>query len=222
MSEDGTGVKAPDREGVICPEPGCGQTFGSQQALRMHQRVHRREQNGTAPRGRDRVNPEGRPSISLKEERDRLVESITIVSGLILPFLPHTALTLISRSVDRQVTIPVPEGIEPPEPIRKKGISTVVMEYAARDPRILRGVVMFNNFAHGSEPLELGLQVAAAAAVDFHVVDPHIKVRMPGSPEPVAIIEGMIGDVIEQVEMSFAGAPEQAPYPGPEEEGATV
>lgn len=191
--------------------------------LAAHMRRHEsaRSSNGRSSTPNSRAGRSDRvrldrpaPTISLAEETDRLVESLATLGSFALPVAPHTGLTIISRAGDREIQ---PQGAA--KPIHKAGIATVVMGYAQRDPRIMRAVVRFNNFMHAGEGMELIMSVGAAVAVDVKAVNPHMAIPLPGAPEGVELrpIEGLIGDVVAQVEAQYGPAPEPEPQPEPSE-----
>lgn len=194
--------------------------------LSVHMRKH--EANGSAPsdtpppqraRSRDRVPLNRAPSVSISEETDRLVQSLALLSTFMLPVLPHTSITLMSRAGDRVIEV---EGAKP---IPKKGIATVVMGYAQRDPRVMRAVVRFNNLMTAGEGMELAMSLGAAVAVDAHLVDPHLTIAMPVPGLPGGMeyrpIEGLIGDVVAEVESRFPTEPGPEPAPEPVEAGVS-
>lgn len=217
MAED----EGPDEESsadgrFICPE--CGDRFGTPRGLGRHRSLKhgvpgQKASRAQAQQRTARTDEGARPSVNLAAENDRLVESLSLAGIYLSVVLPHTGVTLISRTPDRQVVM-----AEGAEPIRKRGIASVVMEYAAQDPRVLRAVVRFNNLMHAGDALELAMSLAAAVAVDVHAVPAHLEIPMPGMPGmSVRPVEALIGDVIEKVEAQFPGREEE-----PAEAGETA
>lgn len=208
--------------GVACPE--CGK-YVSSRGLGLHRaRAHgyRAGDDDGSPRrrGRQTMRTDKQPPVDLAEEQDRLVTSLATMGMFVSAVLPHTGITLVSRAADRVLELPIPGAAEP-QKVRKKGISTVVMEYAKRDARVLQAVVRFNALMHAGDAVELAMSVAAAVAVDTRLVDPHLHIPMPGAPPGVEIrpVEALIGDVVQQVEMQFGVAPEPEEGPVPEPNG---
>lgn len=204
--------------GVACPE--CGKLVNPRGLglHRAHAHGYRAGEDDGAPRqrGRRTMRADKQPSVDLAEEQDRLVTSLATMGMFVSAVLPHTGITLVSRAADRDLELPIPGAA--PQKVHKKGISTVVMEYARRDVRVLQAVVRFNQLMHAGDAVELLMSVAAAVAVDTHLVDPHLHIPMPGAPPGVEIrpVEALIGDVVQQVEMQFGSTPEpegQAPEP---------
>lgn len=193
--------------------PVCGKEISSR-GLGLHMaKAHghqRRDESAGRGRGRARnVRLDQPPSINVQEETDRLVTSLATVGTFMVPFLPHLGLTLISRAGDRELQVPNAK------PVRKRGIASVVMSYAEHDPRIMRGVVRFNDIVQGSDAIELAASLGAAVAVDTHLVDPHLGIRLPGVPDELCPrpIEALIGDVVAQVEAMGQGMVPEAEAP---------
>jgi hypothetical protein len=214
MSDEGYGEaafeSAIDPDGVACPI--CGKVV-KRKGLGLHMANGHGvksdgspsgNSNGRGPRNTQRLDAPA--TVDLADEEERLGESIATMGMYFLPLMPHTGLVMISRAGDRELNIP-----GQPKPIKKRGLASVVMDYAKRDKRVLRAVVRFNNFMHAGDAAELALSIGAAVAVDIGRVDPHIAIPMPGAPEgvpPMKPIEMLIGDVVAQVESDNPHWPE--------------
>lgn len=190
--------------------------------LDVHMKKH--EANGSAPAGSSNGRGGGRTvrldtnsqRVNVAEEEERLVQSLVTVGMFVAPIVPHTGLTIVSRAPDRQ--IPIPNAA----PVQKRGIASIAIEYGKRDPRIMRGIVRFNNLMHGGDAFELAASLAAAVAVDVHLVDPHLELPVPGvpaevRPQPVMML---IGDVVMDIEQRVAQQAQPKYEPEPEEAGA--
>lgn len=214
-------VRSPAAEGDTRTCPICGKEMSSR-GIGLHMaKAHghqRRDGESSRRRGRN-VRLDQPPQVNIQEETDRLVTSLATIGTFVAPFAPHLGLTLISRAGDRELQVPNAK------PVRKRGIASVVMSYAEHDPRIMRGVVRFNDIVQGSDAIELVASLGAAAAVDAHLVDPHLGIRLPGVPDELCPrpIEALIGDVVAQVEAMGQGmvpepeAPDAAPDSMPDE-----
>lgn len=138
------------------------------------------------------------------ELRDGLVSDFVMIGSLISMLLPHTGITLVSRSVDHEMLVNGPDG----RPLRDKGkqvtvqrrgIATILIGYARRDERIARGVLAFHRLCSAQDELQIAAELGAAVAVDTGRVDPHKGVQVPGTPIRLSP-ELLIPDVIAQVD----------------------
>lgn len=160
-----------------------------------------------APRVRTRrVDPNTKSNtVDLRVVEDELVQSLATIGMFATPFLPHTGLVIMSRAggQTKQTAKLVPgENGQPPKlkmvEEQKPGFASVIMKYAEKDKRILRAVIRFNTLMTSGDAMELGLQLAAAIAVDVHAVPVDITIPLPNGMGFQPIM-GFIPDVVEEV-----------------------
>jgi uncharacterized C2H2 Zn-finger protein len=156
------------------PCPDCDRKFETRRSLAQHRRqahVGERRKSGA----HDVV------TIALESERGPLVENMATVGTGVAMFLPHTGLTVVSRAA---VT------------------ADALIEVASRDRRLAIAIRRFNQFFKSGELVQVAISLGAAAAVDLGVLDPHLAIEVGPFTGELAIrpVEGLIGDVVAQVE----------------------
>ncbi len=186
----------------------CGKSFSSAAQLRGHHMSHAPKRTRAA-----RTRTKARPSaaaprrtnaeIELRQVEDKLVENLALV-GMGLGFaLPHTGITVSTRSGP---------------------IAHVLIEQARKDERVLRAIMRFNGLFGGGGAAMIGVSLLTAVALDVGVIGPDFGASLP-LPDGRVLSLGprlIIGDVIEAVEgmrepASAAPAPAPAPSAGPTE-----
>ena len=208
-----------------CPE--CGLEVATQRGLSQHRAKVHGILSPTSSRQRDAApapSPAGGEA-QLRALQDRLIGHFAAISTLLAGLgLYHSALTLVSRSVDRTVEVTGPDG-EPvlmdgrPVQVERRGIARVLIDHGRKDVRILRGILAFDRFMSAGDELQLGLELAASVAADL-VPDPRSGLQIPGTRivlAPAAIIP----DVVDQVEkIRVIEAQEAAAQAPPAPDGA--
>jgi hypothetical protein len=225
---DPNGAASEIREGkLVCPECDRPVTV-TKRGLAMHRNREHGVQSPTSSAARGRADEPKAPAAGpraaegasvrpleplrsrpeeLQAVEDELVVNLGTLGTLLMAVAPHTGITVMSRAIDREITVPTADGQT--RSVRRRGIASVVMGYAERDPRILRGVRRFNAIFGATEAADLAAQLGAAVALDAGI-DPEAGVRLPG-PIPIQLTPGtMIPDVVQQVaEMREAAAEEE-------------
>lgn len=198
--------EAPDTEtvseGFACPEEGCGKVLPTARGLNLHMlRKHgvRTESEGSKKPPKPRKQALG--AKDLDELNDRLHGHLTIIGTIVSAVLPHTGLTIVSRTPDRSSVIESADGVE--RVIRRKGIVSLLMGYAQKDERILKGLLAFDRIMTSGDEVAIVGGLASAIAVDTGRVDPHAGIGIPGTPMRLAP-DMFIGDVIESYEAQMA------------------
>lgn len=174
--------------------------------LGAHMKKHENQANGSsAGGGRQRTARLDRPaSVNLREEEEKLVQSLAMVGMFITPLIPHTGLTIISRAPDREIAVPNAK------PVIKRGIASILIDYGKCDTRVMKAIVRFNMIMQGGDALELVASIGAAVAVDVRLVSPDLALPVPGVPEEALPrpIHMLIGDVVEQVREARGEVPQ--------------
>lgn len=212
-----------------CDHPGCGAGPFSRRGLAIHKRLKHGTGADTPPDDRVAARRESvgvRPKVpasepALLEEGRKLVKNLAFLCPFVMMVLPVTGMTILSRLGDRPAHDPLTgkpimvDGVHQ----TKRGIGSVVMDYARQDERILEGIRKFNQFFELEDAVELAASIGAAAAVDVMGVDPHIGLNL-GPLGEVRPIESLIGDVVAELEETADEQQDQAQAKQPHANGA--